>query len=111
MKSINLQDKYGRTTLIRTTLCKKVKKLINAGANLDIQDYNGYTALIHSIINKKLDIFQILIDSGADLNIQTKYGELGKTALHFASNMGYTKIVIVDLCRPLYLRNRYLCIL
>jgi ankyrin repeat protein len=48
--------------------------LIENGANLDIQNNNGYTALIYAAENENLDLAKKLIDSGANLDIQDNQG-------------------------------------
>ncbi len=60
---------------------KKVLELISAGANLDIQDKDGNTALIFASWNRHHKIGLALIAAGANLNIQDKRGYcfLGRT--------------------------------
>ena len=52
-----------------------VKKLIEDGININFQDLTTcYTALIYASQKGYLDICKLLIDSGADVNIQDKHG-------------------------------------
>ena len=67
-----------------------VKLLIDAGADLNVRNSEGDTALILASCAGKPECVKLLIDAGADLNARTKKG---KTALHFASRLGYTECV------------------
>ena len=129
---LNAQDKNGRTALIwavkkkyieeeyfeeeyllKNTSLKKeyleiVKVLVENGADLDIQDNEGKTALIWAVkkeyleeghfeeeyflkIEKEyLEIVKLLVENGADLDIQDNEG---KTALIWAVKKEYFKIV------------------
>ena len=71
---------------------KILKLLINAGANLDIQDKDGSTALMLVIYkgNINTEIVKLLTDGGADLNLQDTDGW---TALYAAVYDGNTEIV------------------
>jgi len=57
---------------------KTAQLLIDAGADLNVQDACGNTALIVAVRDRNLDMANLLIDAGADLNLQNKDG---KTAL------------------------------
>jgi ankyrin repeat protein len=46
-----------------------IKLLINAGANLNLQDKNMCTALIYQVENGSYENFGLLVESGADLNL------------------------------------------
>ena len=51
---------------------KKVRELLKAGADINFQGKNGYSALCISIVNpKSKKISKLLIDSGADINVVT----------------------------------------
>ena len=52
-----------------------VRSLINHGAKLNLQDRGGRTALIHAIEHNRLGIAKLLLESGANPNLQTYYGE------------------------------------
>ena len=49
---------------------EKVKKLIKAGANLDLQDNDRNTALIWASYRGYIDIVKELIKAGADWNLK-----------------------------------------
>jgi ankyrin repeat protein len=63
--------------------------LIDAGADLNIQETDGETALYLCARWNHPEILGILIDAGADLNIQNVYGW---TALHWCANRNYPEI-------------------
>jgi ankyrin repeat protein len=91
---VNCFDDIGSTPLF-SAICSScpeiVKKLLNAGANPNIgNDENTETPLIRAVDNPYNSddihyIFNLLLDSGADPNIQVKDGE---TALMRASRFG-----------------------
>uniref|UniRef100_A0A0G4H230 Uncharacterized protein n=1 Tax=Chromera velia CCMP2878 TaxID=1169474 RepID=A0A0G4H230_9ALVE len=64
--------------------------LVEAKANLDLQDNNGLTALIRASSSGHTDAVRLLVDAKAKLDIQDKGG---KTALIRASESGQTDIV------------------
>jgi len=69
----------------------EIKKLILSGADMNIQDDNGNTALIKALDSDYVDIAKLLIAAGtADVNIQNK---TGNTALIWAAIKGYKEIV------------------
>jgi len=80
---IDAQDIYG-TTLLNYMSCEgfqyetDIEKLIKLGAKLNIQDAEGWTALIlaarYSKESSTEKTVQMLIDAGADLNIQENDG-------------------------------------
>jgi len=96
--NIDRQNKYGMTPLMfvctysfRTT--KNVELLLEKGANLNIQDKDGNTALIHAAkfgYTLYAGIVNCLIKANANLNIQNADGT---TALIRASYCGRTEIV------------------
>ncbi len=86
---INETDEYGNTPLILFAYegeMELIEYLIHAGANLDIQNNDGETALLVALDranhnSKKQETATLLIDAGANLNVQ---GQFGYTALHKA---------------------------
>ena len=79
-----------------------IQLLINKGANLNIQDNDGYTALAricrdHNKDNLYTDIIKLLLDNGADINISI-VGNLDigyVTALTLArGNEDYVKLLL-----------------
>ena len=59
----------------------KVPLLIEAGADLNIQDKWGSTALHHAVMAQSMEVLEQLVDAGADINIKSNKG---LTALKFA---------------------------
>jgi ankyrin repeat protein len=75
-REINHRDTNGQTTLMRciyTSHKKGVEKCIKAGANLDLKDCDGFTALIMAIkpLGKepKENFVKMLLNAGANVNL------------------------------------------
>ena len=66
-----------------------VKALLDAGAEADAKDSDGFTALMN-VTNGGTEIVQILLDAGADVNEKT---DNGRSALLIADEEGHTAIV------------------
>lgn len=78
---VNCVDDYGRTPLMYVRLPDVVQYLIRNGANLDVQDKMGETALMkNNYRDQQLVICQIL-EAGANIYLKDN---LGKTALEHA---------------------------
>ena len=88
------------TLLMLTTNPEIAKKLIEVGVNIDAQaDFKSYmenmyleniTALILAIFNDNTPKAEVLINSGANVNIKDRYV---RTALYYAKRNNNTKIV------------------
>jgi ankyrin repeat protein len=75
-----------------------IKKLINNGYDINIQDNNGNTLLMYSIINKNDDVFNLLISQpDIDVNIQNNYKW---SALKYAAFHGNYYVIEELLKRP-----------
>jgi ankyrin repeat protein len=59
-----------------------ISELLARGARVDERDEDGQTPLMHATINTRLDIMRLLLNSGANPDIQDK---IGWSALHFAA--------------------------
>ena len=66
-----------------------VKYLVEKGAKINLQDNNGYTALILAAYWGEIDKVRYLVKQGADINIQD---ETGKTALAIAEEREHQDI-------------------
>ncbi len=72
----------------------KIKMLIKNGANIDVIDNRGLTALVGASTNGKLEVVKYLISQGADINIRTKAKNNNDfTALIMASGGGHLEVV------------------
>src|SRR6266705_2846819 len=70
----------------------QVRKLIEAGADVNTVDGDGTTALMHSVIESDVNMMKLLIESGA--NVNAKNG-LDSTALMYAStNLAKTRLLL-----------------
>ncbi len=58
---------YGQVELV-----KMIELLLKNGANVNLQNEKGETALVVATQSAKMNIAKILIESGADVNIKTK---------------------------------------
>jgi ankyrin repeat protein len=77
-----------------------VKVLVENGADVNIQDKNGNTALIYTSYYGYLEIVQHLIDKGVDINHQNKDGW---AALQIAKKFNHIKLVNYLLNNKYYL--------
>ena len=86
--NVNAQDRHGNTALMYAVNMENleiIKLLINNRADVTIQRTNdGWTPLMEAtgIYNNKIEIMQLLIDSGANINVQDS---LGYTPLMWAT--------------------------
>ena len=69
---------------------EKVLALIKAGADVNVKDKYGFTALMGSAGNGQTEAVKALIEAKADVNAKDK---LGNTALIVAVRYNYTKMV------------------
>ncbi|CAE7328800.1 unnamed protein product [Symbiodinium sp. CCMP2456] len=72
---------------------KKVKALVDGGADVNQQDAYGWTAVRYAVRNRQLKSTQTLLDLGADVNIASK---TGRTPLMSAAGNG-----LEELCKLL----------
>lgn len=89
-KGVNLNETSGPEDLTPLMAASRqgdvgaVKDLIGAGANVNVQNEYGDTALTWAAGKCRPAVIQILIDNGADVNAQNK--EFGSTPLMFATD-------------------------
>jgi ankyrin repeat protein len=84
------QDRTPLHLAIYSNFSEIVRMLIDAGANLNVQDKHGDTPLHVAIMKNNPIIVQMLIDAGADLNMQDIWN---RTPLHWAVYYGKVEIV------------------
>ncbi|KAJ3079873.1 hypothetical protein HDU99_009899, partial [Rhizoclosmatium hyalinum] len=71
-----------------------IGKILNKGVDVNYADPNGKTSLIWAIESKKLEIVKLLIQHGANVNVQDKVSGLGQWAVHYAVLSRNNKIVL-----------------
>lgn len=71
-----------------------VDYLLAHGADIDIRDSHGKTALMYAVERGKVDVVKLLIARGADMFAKADY-DYNNTALKLAENTGKTEIVPV----------------
>jgi ankyrin repeat protein len=71
------------TEAARNNNIKIVQFLVDNGANVDAMNGDAYTALLFSVENGNADIFNYLLNHGADICSVTKWGE---TAIDLSDN-------------------------
>jgi len=86
---INFQDSAGFTALHYAVQDNKydfAEKLLDAGADFELQDKYGNTALIRAVSSFRGDgrIIELLLAKGADKNRKNNYG---KSAVEWAKNV------------------------
>ena len=86
----NIQEKDGWTALMIASHSEVVQILLKGGANPNIQEKDGWTALMTASQNGHSEVVQILLKGGADPNIQRVEG---KAALMLASVNGHLYVV------------------
>lgn len=64
--------------------------LVAAGADVNLQDHNGFTALMYAVGAGRVSIVKLLLAAGALPNIVNANGD---TALHIACRMGIATMV------------------
>ena len=88
--NINYSNSEGKTALMLASEAgheKVVRTLVSGGANINLQDNTGETALM---VSKTKEIFLLLLQSNADINILT---HRGSTPLIAACVLGHLSVV------------------
>jgi len=76
--NLNTQDDSGNTPLIYTILYNKIgyfKRLVREGANLNLTNNKGESAIMVALNQRKMDMAHILLDSNVDLKVVDKNDE------------------------------------
>lgn len=97
--NINYQDPsdFGSSPLITAVLAGQievVKFLIDKGADLNIKDAGGFTALMYSVIYNQYEIFKVLIDNGADINTTNR---VSVSAIYYSMRGDNTRVKFCEL--------------
>ena len=73
---MNMADKNGETALMKAVMevvlggsCEDVKYLIMSGADVNLRDEKGQSALTMAVMEKEWKCVELLIKAGADMNI------------------------------------------
>jgi Ankyrin repeats (3 copies)/Ankyrin repeats (many copies) len=94
--NVNPRDEYRSTPLHLSSdghyfkAGSVVRLLLEHGADIDLQDKDGWTPLYTALINGALEIVPLLLEYGADVEARDNDG---KTALQVAAEKGYDEIV------------------
>jgi ankyrin repeat protein len=89
--NINAADIGGYTPLMKAYSKEIARLLIQAGADVNAQSYEGYSVLMcHIDTADDLEICLLLIENGAQVNHTNNYGN---THLHQAARMGKKELV------------------
>lgn len=64
--------------------------LLEQGADVNVKDKNGWTALIYATTHSSLDVVKLMIEQGADVNAKDK---AGKSALDVANSEEMKKLL------------------
>ena len=97
--NIDSRDLWQRTALIYAILqnTSGVNELISAGANVNLYDDSGESALSHALNIKNFKLADVLISNGADVNFKIKNGTKNLTLLTKAitnKNIEVTKYLL-----------------
>ena len=104
--NLEIKNKAGISPLVSAILrgsISAVEEFIKCGANVNTQDNDGDTALIHTVANADTEegiaIFRMLIKAGADPNIRSKAGYRAlDVAVEFAKvNKNFSNSGIVEI--------------
>lgn len=64
--------------------------LLEQGADVNLKDKNGCTALIYATMHSSLDVVKLMIEKGADVNAKNK---AGKSALDVSNSKEMKKFL------------------
>lgn len=89
---LNIQSRFGMTALMIAVYRSPqfVPAMLEKGADINLMDKDGETALVRAVINNRTEIAKDLLAMGANPNVQNR---LGATPLNFASALGNTDLV------------------
>ena len=70
----NARGDWERTALMHANTAAKVKLLVDAGANVEMKDKEGQTALMKAASNGNADVVTALLENGANVNAADNKG-------------------------------------
>jgi diguanylate cyclase (GGDEF)-like protein len=73
---------------------KRVKGLLDSGADVDARDNRGNTPIIEAAFFKYPDLVQVLLDKGADLNARNHAGDTALTEAIRAGHQGVVNLLL-----------------
>ena len=80
---LNVRGRSGRTALmLAEQQCASpeiTKLLFTANADLDLQDTEGWTAVIYAVDGGRAETLRLLVDAGADVNLKTIVGKKARS--------------------------------
>ncbi len=79
---------------------EKVQKLLDAGAPIDYQDKNGFTALMQAADRRSLDIARLLIEKGAQVNHASASGKTAFTLAAERDSFAFAYLLIDAMLKP-----------
>lgn len=96
------RDRNGRTKLmlaVKDGNDWEVKSLIQSGANVNLQDKDGWTALMYAArFQNNIELTNTLLSSGADPKIHNKYGSSAmQLASSYSNNPAILKRILEEL--------------
>ena len=87
---------FGEAPIHQSIKCNKLENsdmlrtILDCGADVNLIDSNGWTALHHSADKGDINMAQILLEAGADVN---SYSNARRTPLHLAAASNHTDMV------------------
>ena len=90
---INVRNRQKRTAILIAAMndqYEAVQFLVDAGANVDLQDETCFNPFLYGCINNKLELVKMMIKAGTDIDLLTRFGGVGITP---ASEKGHVEIV------------------
>jgi len=88
---INVKTNSGLTLLHRAETKEIAEFFIDKGVDVNAKDSNGFNAFWFAVKRSRIEVVEVLIENGADLNIQDRTS--GLTALHNAAGNGDNDMV------------------